>query len=280
MLKILLNLLYGFVIGSLMLLPGVSGGTTAIILGLYDRIVSAVSSFRKDIKGNLIFLGTLALGGIVGVLLLAGPLETLVNLWKAPLCCLFGGLALGSLPALIKKTNAGKSLGNWAKIALWFLAGVAVVVGIEFLPEGLFTIGNSPFLRFAALFLLGIVFSAGFVLPGISLSYMMLVFGVYEPLLAAVSGFDIMFLLPLGLGLMAGTVLVTKILERCMEKKPLATYTMISGFVVGSIVFLFVDEILPNLPWTSGWYNIPVCVLMLAAGFAGVWLFSKKHGIN
>mgnify|MGYP003298903511 FL=1 len=50
MIKILLNVLYGFIIGALMLLPGVSGGTTAIILGIYDKIVSAVSSFRKNIN--------------------------------------------------------------------------------------------------------------------------------------------------------------------------------------------------------------------------------------
>ena len=78
MLKIFLNVLYGFIIGSLMLLPGVSGGTTAIILGIYDKIVSAVSSFRKNIKKNLIFLGTLAVGGGLGVLLLARPLESLL----------------------------------------------------------------------------------------------------------------------------------------------------------------------------------------------------------
>ena len=125
MIKILLNVLYGFIIGAFMMLPGVSGGTTAIILGIYDRIVSAVSSFRKDVKKNLIFLGTLAVGGGLGVLLLASPLEKLIGLWYGPMCCLFGGLTMGSVPMLIKKTDAKIAFGDIAKVVLWFIVGAA-----------------------------------------------------------------------------------------------------------------------------------------------------------
>ncbi|MBR4942070.1 MAG: DUF368 domain-containing protein [Clostridia bacterium] len=280
MLKIFLNVLYGFIIGSLMLLPGVSGGTTAIILGIYDKIVSAVSSFRKNIKKNLIFLGTLAVGGGLGVLLLARPLESLLELWYAPLCCMFAGLTLGSVPMLIKKTEAKKNARDILKLILWFVLGAAVVVGIEFLPEGMTTLAKGGFLRFVILFALGIVFSVGFVLPGISLSYLMLVFGVYLPLLDAVHELDVMFILPLGLGILVGTVLTTRILETCMNKHPLPTYTVITGFVAGSIISLLINDIIPNLPWTAGWYNIPVCVLMFAAGFVAVWLYTTKNGLD
>lgn len=280
MIKILLNVLYGFIIGALMLLPGVSGGTTAIILGIYDKIVSAVSSFRKNIKKNLIFLGTLALGGGIGVLLLAKPLETLVGLWYGPLCCLFGGLTLGSVPMLLKKTGAKLNVKDILKVALWLVVGAAIVVGIEFMPEDMLTLGDSGILRFVLLFVLGIIFSVGFVLPGISLSYLMLVFGVYTPLLAAVSGLDIMFLLPLALGILVGTVLTTKLLETCMNKHPLPTYTVITGFVAGSVVALLMNDIIPNLPWTDGWYNIPVCVALFALGFAGVFFYTSRHGLD
>ncbi|MBQ8897353.1 MAG: DUF368 domain-containing protein [Clostridia bacterium] len=280
MIKILLNVLYGFIIGALMLLPGVSGGTTAIILGIYDKIVSAVSSFRKNIKKNLIFLGTLALGGGIGVLLLAKPLETLVGLWYGPLCCLFGGLTLGSVPMLLKKTGAKLNVKDILKVALWLVVGAAIVVGIEFMPEDMLTLGDSGILRFVLLFVLGIIFSVGFVLPGISLSYLMLVFGVYTPLLAAVSGLDIMFLLPLALGILVGTVLTTKLLETCMNKHPLPTYTVITGFVAGSVVALLMNDIIPNLPWTDGWYNIPVCVALFAVGFAGVFFYTSRHGLD
>lgn len=280
MIKILLNVLYGFIIGALMLLPGVSGGTTAIILGIYDKIVSAVSSFRKNIKKNLIFLGTLALGGGIGVLLLAKPLETLVGLWYGPLCCLFGGLTLGSVPMLLKKTGAKLNVKDILKVALWLVVGAAIVVGIEFMPEDMLTLGDSGILRFVLLFVLGIIFSVGFVLPGISLSYLMLVFGVYTPLLAAVSGLDIMFLLPLALGILVGTVLTTKLLETCMNKYPLPTYTVITGFVAGSVVALLMNDIIPNLPWTDGWYNIPVCVALFAVGFAGVFFYTSRHGLD
>ena len=280
MIKILLNVIYGFIIGAFMLLPGVSGGTTAIILGIYDKIVSAVSSFRKDVKKNLIFLGTLAVGGGLGVLLLAGPLEKLIGFWYGPMCCLFGGLTMGSVPMLLKKTGAKLSGKNIAKIALWFIAGAAIVVGIEFLPKDMMTLSDGGIVRFVLLFVLGIIFSVGFVLPGISLSYLMLVFGVYTPLLTAVSDLDVMFILPLGLGILVGTVLTTKILENCMNRHPLPTYTVIAGFVVGSVVALLKNDIIPNLPWTGGWYNIPVCALMFVLGFAAVWFYTSKHGLD
>ena len=280
MLKFLLNILYGFIIGSFMMLPGVSGGTTAIILGIYDKIVSAVSSFKKDIKKNLLFLGALAIGGGVGVLLLASPLEKLTALWYGPLCCLFGGLTMGSVPMLFKKTEAKLTAKSVAKVVLWFIVGAAIVVGIEFLPEDLISLGSGGLWQFVLLFVLGIIFSVGFVLPGISLSYLMLVFGVYTPLLAAVSNLDVMFIMPLGLGILVGTVLTTKILENCMNKHPLPTYTVIAGFVVGSVVALLKNDILPNLPWTDGWYNIPVCVALFAVGFVGVWFYTSKHGLD
>lgn len=280
MIKILLNVLYGFIIGAFMLLPGVSGGTTAIILGIYDRLVSAVSSFRKDVKKNLIFLGALALGGGIGVLLLAKPLETLVGLWYGPLCCLFGGLTMGSVPMLMKKAGAAPKLKDIAKVVLWLAIGVGIVIGIEFLPEDMLALGDGGILRFVLLFVLGIVFSVGFVLPGISLSYLMLVFGVYTPLLSALSGLDVMFLLPLALGILVGTVLTTKLLETCMNKRPLPTYTVITGFVAGSIVSLLKNDIIPNMPWTDGWYNIPVCVALFAVGFGAVWLYTSKHGLD
>ncbi|MBQ5973496.1 MAG: DUF368 domain-containing protein [Oscillospiraceae bacterium] len=278
MLQFLLNVLFGLIIGSLMLVPGVSGGTTALILGIYDRVVSAVSSFRRNVKGNLLFLGALALGGAVGVLLLASPLKKLIDLWYAPMYCLFVGLTTGSIPMLVRKTGAAARWnGRTAlKLLFWLAAGAAVVAAVELLPEGLMTLSGGGFRRFALLLVLGVLFSAGFVLPGISLSYLMVVFGVYEPMLDALKGLDVLFLLPLALGLAGGTILVTKGLEWCMKERPLAIYTAIIGFVLGSDFFIVKNNVLPNLPWTAAWYDVPVCVLMFAAGFAAIWLYTRR----
>ena len=177
MLDILKNGFYGLIIGAAMLIPGVSGGTTAIILGIYDRLVASVSSFFKDIKHNFIFLAAVAVGGILGVLLFAKPLQSLVNLWEAPMLCLFMGATCGSLPMLIRKSKGGFRFSS----VVAALAGFALVLSISLLPEGLFSFDTHSVSGFLILLVSGIPLAVALVLPGISVSYMLLVIGIWRP---------------------------------------------------------------------------------------------------
>lgn len=261
------NFIYGVVIGAAMLIPGVSGGTTAIILGIYDRLVAAVASFFKDIKKNFIFLIAVALGGVAGILLFSKLLLRLVELWEVPMLFLFIGATSGSFPLLVRKSREGVKLSS----ALFLLLGFALVLGISYLPTSLFQFDSHSVGGFLTLFALGLPLAVALVLPGISFSYMMLVFSIYDPFLRALSGFDILFLLPLGLGLVAGILLSTKILEKAMRRFPGPTYFVIIGFVLGSIL-----EILRTLPHAPTGWEIPACILTLAVGAVGVWLYSRN----
>ena len=109
------------------------------------------------------------------------------------------------------------------------------------------------------------------VLPGISFSYMLMVFAIYTRFLAALSSLDIMFLLPLCLGLLIGMVAFTKLLDKAMSQKPGPTYYCITGFVLGSIIMLAKE--LPH--WPAGW-EIPACVVTFIVGAVGVYLYSRK----
>jgi putative membrane protein len=267
MLDILKNGFYGLIIGAAMLIPGVSGGTTAIILGIYDRLVASVSSFFKDIKHNFIFLAAVAVGGILGVLLFAKPLQSLVNLWEAPMLCLFMGATCGSLPMLIRKSKGGFRF--YSVVAA--LAGFALVLSISLLPEGLFSFDTHSVSGFLILLVSGIPLAVALVLPGISVSYMMLVIGIWEPMLNAVSSLDIFFLAPLAIGLGLGVILTTKVLEYAMNRHPGQTYFAIIGFVLGSVL-----EIVREIPKPEHLYIYPVCVLMFAAGTAAIWFYASK----
>lgn len=261
------NFVYGVVIGAAMLIPGVSGGTTAIILGIYDQLVAAVASFFKDIKKNFLFLIVIALGGVAGILLFSKLLLRLISLWEVPMLFLFIGATSGSFPLLVRKSREGFRLSS----ILFLLLGFALVVGISYLPESLFHFDAHSVAGFFTLFALGIPLAVALVLPGISFSYMMLVFSIYDPFLRALSSFDVLFLLPLGLGLIAGVLLSTKLLEKAMRRFPGPTYFAIIGFVLGSIL-----EILRELPHTPAGWEIPACILTLAVGAAGVWLYSRN----
>ncbi len=261
------NFVYGVVIGAAMLIPGVSGGTTAIILGIYDQLVAAVASFFKDIKKNFLFLIVIALGGVAGFVLFSNLMLKLISLWEVPMMFLFIGATSGSFPLLVRKSREGFKLSS----ALFLLLGFALVFGISYLPKSLFHFDAHSVAGFFTLFALGIPLAVALVLPGISFSYMMLVFAIYNPFLRAISGFDVLFLLPLGLGLIAGVLLSTKLLEKAMQRFPGPTYFAIIGFVLGSIL-----EILRELPHTPAGWEIPACILTLAVGAAGVWLYSRN----
>ena len=116
------------------------------------------------------------------------------------------------------------------------------------------------------LVLAGFVAAIALVLPGISVSYLFLLMGIYDSVMRAISSFRLTFLAPLGIGLLLGIVFTTKLLEHAMTKYPRPAYLIILGFVLGSIVELF-----PGIP--SG-PEILFCILTFAAGFGIIRLVS------
>lgn len=254
----------GLVVGSTMLVPGVSGGSMAMILGVYDRLISSVSSFFKDIKGNLVFLAEFVAAALLGMVLFARPLETLIGAYEKPMMYFFIGVVLGGCPLIFKE--AGLDGFNW-KAVLYLALGAAVVASLAFLPENLFSSVSGGAGGFLIQFFGGIVISIALILPGISVTYMLLVLGIYQGVLSAIGRLDILYLLPLGLGLVAGILLLTKLLEGAMKRFPQPTYMIILGFVLGSV-----GQVFPGVPMGI---ELPVCLLLAAAGFVLIYFLSK-----
>lgn len=249
-------LLKGLCVGGTMMVPGISGGSMAMILGVYDKLITSVSSFLKDKKKSLIFLVLFSLGGGVGMLLLARPLLLLIENYERPMMYFFIGIVAGSIPMIYRKAEVKKiSLST----ILYPLLGIGTVFLLGRLPSDIFQSGNGNSLQlFLMLVLAGFISAIALVLPGISVSYMLLLLGLYDKIVDAVSRLYLPFLIPLGLGLVLGVVGTTKLLERLMTKHPKATYLMILGFILGSVA-----ELLPGLPQGGQW--IP-CIACLVAG--------------
>lgn len=259
------TLLKGMFVGGTMLVPGVSGGSMAMILGIYDRLISAVSSFFKAPKRNFLFLAIFVLGAGVGMLLFAKPLEALIERFPRVMMYLFLGAVAGGLPMIWKKARVGKA--SFTSIG-WMLIGLLAAVGIALLPEGLFTAGEG-WQGYLLLMAAGFIAAIALILPGISVSYLLLILGLYDKIIAAIGNLDVLFFLPLGIGLMLGIVLTTRVLENAMNKRPKATYLIILGFILASMVQAF-----PGLP--IGW-EWPICVVLALAGFAAIRWISQKE---
>ena len=263
------NILYGFIIGAVMLIPGVSGGTTAIILGIYDQLIAAVAEFFKDMWKNGLFLLTVAVGGLLGLVLCSKLLLMLVELWEVPMLCLFAGAIAGSFPLLVRKSRGGF---NFVSV-LFLLIGFGLALATALVPKDLVAVEGHSFRTFCILFLLGLPLAVALVLPGISFSSILAVFSIHEKFMASLqpATFDFWFLLPLGLGLVAGILLTTKLLEKAMSKYPGPTYFAIIGFVLGSVL-----EIFSSMPHVPSGLEIPAGILLFAAGAVGVWVYARN----
>ena len=192
--KAILDLLRGIVIGIANIIPGVSGGTMAVSMGIYDKLIGAVSNLFKDFKRNLLFLLPLLIGMGVGIVGFGKLLEYLLEYHVLATCLTFVGLILGGVPVLwvhlkgsVSKKPGGR-LGA-AEVACFALL-LAVGVGLPLLQgsEGAVKAMSLSVGSIVILFLLGVIASATMVIPGVSGSMVLMVLGYYSTILAQVTG--------------------------------------------------------------------------------------------
>ena len=236
-----LNMVKGLFVGGSMLIPGVSGGSMAMILGIYNELISAVSSFFKNKKESIKLLGTFMVGASIGIILFAKPLLYLTDTYTFPMMYFFVGAVIGSIPMIYKQAKVEKvSIDS----VLYIILGIIIVFLISLIPQELFqTDLNNGIIDYLIIMVAGVIAAIALILPGISVSYMFLVLGIYEETIKAIDDMYIPYLLTLGIGLFIGIVLTTKILEKAMTIYTKATYLIILGFVIGSVAAVF-----PGIP--------------------------------
>jgi len=258
-------MLKGALMGIATLIPGVSGGTMGIILGIFDKIIHAMSSFFTDWKKNGLFLLEVGVGSLIGIALFSNLIESAMEKFEKPMIYLFLGVIFGGLPVLYKKTKApdGKKID-----LLYLIGGFLIVVPMVLQPSMIVNMANSTgIVHFIFLLFAGFIVAVALILPGISTSFMLLALGLYDITLKAVTNFDVSYLIPIVLGCVIGLVATTKLLENMINKHPRKTYLMILGFVAGSILQVF-----PGLPHGI---EILYCVLTALLGFFIIRLMRK-----
>ncbi len=264
--NLILTLFKGMFIGGTMLIPGVSGGSMAIILGIYDRLISSISRFFKNIKSNVIFLAIFGIGAVAGMILFAKPISYLKDMFEKPVMFFFIGCVAGSIPMMLKKAQVKKV--SW-KCFVFPIVGILFVILIALIPTGGTAAAMSgSIFDYLLLVLAGFLAAIALVLPGISVSFFLLLIGVYDDLINSIETLNIPFLIPIFIGLVLGVILTTKLLEAAMNKFPQPTYLIILGFIVGSIA-----EIFPGLPGDV--FEYIICAVTLALGFIFIWLLSR-----
>lgn len=245
--KYIRQVFIGFVIGAGMILPGVSGGVLAVVLGVYEKMIDAFLNFFKNIPNNTIFLAPLILGTLIGVITFGKLLFFLFDQYPMEAQFTFIGLIIGGIPALIHEVeSSGKHKINVIALLISFAISITLFV----LGKGTLNIDfsshvESGIIAFVLLFITGFIFISGKIIPGISSSFMLMLIGMYQFLLnilnnpLGLSQDEYMQLIPFALGIATGLVYLLKLVQKMIAKYFSLTYSSIIGFIIGSIAAIY-----------------------------------------
>lgn len=275
----LLLILKGMIIGVANIIPGVSGGTLMIILGLYEEVINTISHFFQNFKKNLKFVIPIAIGMLLSILLLSKLISLCLDKYPFPTTLFFIGLILGGLPLLWNRSKAAK--GKWSN---WLVFGItfAIVITFAFLKSGDYVVSfeHLGLLGYIELFIIGMVSAATMVIPGISGSFVLMLLGFYEPIVNTIKdltnfsllGHNLLILIPFGLGIIVGIVLIVKLIEYLLNRYPIKTYYGVLGFVLASLVAI----IKPLIGISSSITEIVIGVILVIIGGAIAYKLGDK----
>lgn len=264
----------GIAIGMVNIIPGVSGGTLAVIFGIYDKFVNAITFNVKKLWQNKRFVVPLLCGMALGVLIFSKLIEVLYTKFPVQTNYFFTGLIIGSLPMLYslmtknykaqellpeaqtessEKPAQKLSAGIIASIVIFTLVGIAVVVVFTIL-QGKFDVSSMesalPEVSAALLiriFVAGVLGAVAMIIPGISGSLLMLMMGVYTIIVTSIPALfspetslhALILLLPNGAGVLIGLICGARLIGYLLKRFSNATYGCIFGLIVGSIYAVF-----------------------------------------
>ncbi|MFO7828333.1 MAG: DUF368 domain-containing protein [Bacteroidales bacterium] len=253
--KILNHILYlskGFAMGAANVIPGVSGGTIALITGIFERIINAIKSFngtaiRLLFKGKIkelirhtdfYFLVSVFMGMIASVITLARLLEFLFSSYPVYIWAFFFGLILASVYFV------GRTIHKWnITIIIVFIVATAVAFSVTFLNPA--TENDS----FFYLVICGVVAICSMILPGLSGSFILILMGNYElVMIQAVNNAQIEILFPVIIGAVIGLIAFSHILSWVYKKFKDHTIAILTGFILGSLSILW--------PWKDEIYRV------------------------
>ncbi len=230
------NIIKGVFIGAGAIVPGVSSGVLCVIFGIYEKLLDAVLNFFKDIKQNTKFLFPIVLGVGIGVLLFSNILNYLLYEFPVQTKSIFIGLIMGTIPSLIREANEKEKFKPQNVIYLL----IALAIGtVTVLLENTIHITNSgEDINSMYLIICGAIMSLGIVVPGVSSTIILMLLGVYAIYLQSIANVYLPVLVPMGIGLILGSILVMKLTKRLLERHYAKTFYSIIGFTIGSIFVL------------------------------------------
>ena len=264
----LIRLIKGVIIALGFILPGVSGGVLAAILGIYERMLSFLAHIRRNFKADFFYFLPVGIGGILGIGLLSRPLEFLLAHYQVIVLWGFAGAIVGSLPALWQEAESQSQRDkiDWSWLIGTFVASLVILYRMPYI------FGTLP-ANFVTFILAGALIALGVLIPGLSPSNLLLILGLYSPMLIGFKNFDLLnVFLPIAIGGILAVLLFAKSMEYLLEHHHSRVFHFILGIVAASTVLILVPN--HQSAESISYAGSGVLTFVLAAIFTvlGLWL--------
>lgn len=287
----LIDVIKGMLIGVANIIPGVSGGTMMVTMGVYEKIIGVVNNLFKDIKKSILTVLPIGIGMLLGIIVFSFIIPWCLEVYPFPTSFCFIGMILGGLPALIKPTKEslhkeGKSISAPHIIAFVFFFALAVGMAAMNDVESSSASFELSLGFMILIFVVGVVAAATMVVPGVSGSLVLMILGYYEGIMSSISGFIsavfawdwnliwyyVGVLAPFGIGVIVGIFAVAKLIEFLFDKFPSITYCGILGLIIASPIAIIIKMGHNNINTVT----VIIGIVLLAVGTWFTYWFGKK----
>lgn len=240
-------------------IPGVSAGTMAIVVGIYDRMISAISNLRKDFKNSFFTLLPLFIGAAISAAVLFVAVKFSYQYAPFAIACVFAAFTLGSMPIITKEVKGKPFKSSWIILCVVSFLVAAGVGAFSVVARVLWNFSlqtafdNREIWVYFAVFAAGFVAAMACIIPGISGAMILYIAGLYNPVINLFMGehamwkgnglvTGILLTVLLLLGVLFGVLVTGKGMEKLLEKHRQATFYVVIGFVLGSVVSMFINQ--------------------------------------
>lgn len=270
-------LIKGFFMGIANVIPGVSGGTIAIILGIYEKFISSISNIFKNLKENLKFLIPIVIGMGLAIVTTSKIVGYSYDHFPLPTIMFFVGLVFGGIPLLMKNVKGKKESKELSSYIIFIITFLLVLFMASY--KLIFSLNNEVsfasmnIIGYILLFIVGIVAAATMVIPGISGSLVLMILGYYYPVIDTINNLfkddfihNAIILGIFGIGIIIGILLISKILEMLFKNYSTKTYFGVLGFVFASIIAIPLSACIELGSISMDITQIIISLIMIAAG--------------
>lgn len=278
--KALKDLVVGVLIGIMSMLPGASGGTIAVVFGIYERLIADVADIRRKLLKDLNFIIPVGIGIVIGLLVCAVGIDALLQDWEVPLMFFFAALIVCQVPDIYRLSNDENDGRPTGSNILAYIVGMIVMVVSLLLGsvDSNISLVELNAVDIVLLFVLGVVITLSKVVPGLSGAAILLAIGLYTPLMSLIGGTDlsvimdrITAIIPIGIGIIIGAIGLAKIVDHFMQHHRRSTYFCILGLTVGSIITVLVQA----LQGLDSIIMVMVSFVMIVIGLAFGYVLSR-----